>query len=121
MEKMLSILFYARDYSHKQHLISTNYSDHMALNEFYDELIELVDDLSENYQGKYGRMKMIPLTNLPYKEDSSKELTRVVKWLENNRYEVIDKEDASLQAIVDEVVELFYSTLYKLNNFKSKK
>ena len=37
-----------------------------------------------------------------------------LKWLEDNRYEAIPKEDAPLQNLIDEIVLLYLSAIYKL-------
>ena len=38
---------------HQQTLV---YSEHKTLNEFYDEINDLLDSLSESYAGIYGRL-----------------------------------------------------------------
>ena len=43
--------------AHKKHLMTGKYSDHKALNEFYDEMPELVDALIEHYQGENGKVE----------------------------------------------------------------
>jgi iron-sulfur cluster repair protein YtfE (RIC family) len=37
-----------------------------------------------------------------------------VKELESTRYKVVDKDCTPLQNIIDEILALYYSTLYKL-------
>jgi hypothetical protein len=37
-----------------------------------------------------------------------------VKELESTRYKVVEKECTPLQNIIDEILALYYSTLYKL-------
>ena len=39
-------------------------------------------------------------------------------WLENNRYKAAPKTDLTLQNIIDEVISLYLSTLYKLKHLK---
>ena len=52
---------------------------------------------------------------------SAKKTTNIVEFLEDSladiekmRYEVVDKTDTPLQNIIDEIVGLYLSTLYKL-------
>jgi hypothetical protein len=52
---------------------------------------------------------------------SAKKTNNIVEFLEDNlkdiedmRYKVMDKSDTALQNIVDEIVALYLSTLYKL-------
>lgn len=116
MEKLMSLLFFCRDLAHKEHLRTRSYSQHMALNEFYDEIVELADGLAEAYQGKHGLLGEIPtMTNNP-KGDIVEVMRNQVKWIEMNRYKVCKENDAALQALVDPIITLFYSTIYKLEN-----
>jgi hypothetical protein len=44
--------------------------------------------------------------------------TLKLAYIEKYRYKCIPKEDTALQNIVDEIVGLFLSTIYKLENLK---
>ena len=107
-------LFLARDVAHSVHLNTRSFSKHMALNTFYDEVIELADKFTEAYQGRHGLVGPISLM-------SAKKTTNIVEFLEDSladiekmRYEVVEKTDTALQNIIDEIVGLYLSTLYKL-------
>jgi len=107
-------LFLARDVAHSVHLNTRSFSKHMALNSFYDEVIELADKFAEAYQGRHGLIGPISLM-------SAKKTTNIVEFLEDSladiekmRYEVVEKTDTALQNIIDEIVGLYLSTLYKL-------
>lgn len=54
---VLQKLFEVRDQLHYTHLQTNSYAAHKALNEAYDELLELADTFVETYQGIYGRIK----------------------------------------------------------------
>ena len=76
--------------------------------------IELADDLAEAYQGRHGLIGPITL-------HSAKKTNNVVEFLEDSldkveklRYKVCDKEDTAIQNIIDGIVDLYLSTLYKL-------
>lgn len=89
---------------------------HQALNEFYTSIPELRDRLIETYQGKYGIItgyEGIPLRDLENNNVPKEYLKGVVRVIEEYRDSLVD---GYLQAILDEVVELFYKTLYKLEN-----
>jgi len=86
----------------------------MALNTFYNEIIEHADSFAEAYQGRYGLIGPISL-------QSAKKTANIIDFLqgqltdiERNRYEVCDKSETALQNLIDEIVELYLSTLYKL-------
>jgi hypothetical protein len=108
------MLFLARDVAHSTHLNTRSYTKHVALNEFYDGIIDLADKFAEAYQGKYGLIGPISLM-------SAKKTGNIVEFLEDQvedlmemRYKVVDKECTPLQNIIDEILGLYYSTLYKL-------
>ena len=107
-------LFLARDVAHSVHLNTRSFSKHSALNTFYDEIVELADKYAEAYQGRHGMIGPISLKSarkdgaiLAFLEDS-------MKYIEDNRYKVCDKADSALQNIIDEIVGLYLSTIYKL-------
>jgi len=107
-------LFLARDVAHSVHLNTRSFSKHSALNTFYDEIVELADKYAEAYQGRHGMIGPISLKSarkdgaiLPFLEDS-------MAYIEENRYKVCDKTDSALQNIIDEIVGLYLSTIYKL-------
>ena len=42
-------LFLARDVAHSVHLNTRSYAKHVALNEFYDSIVDLADKFAEAY------------------------------------------------------------------------
>lgn len=107
-------LFLARDVAHSVHLNTRSFSKHMALNTFYDSIIDLADAFAEAYQGRHGLIGPISLM-------SAKKTTNIIEFLESSladieemRYKVVKKEDTSLQQLIDNIVELYLTTLYKL-------
>ena len=107
-------LFLARDVAHSVHLNTRSFAKHSALNSFYDEVVELADKFAEAYQGRHGLIGPISLM-------SAKKTTNVIEFLEDSladiekmRYEVVEKTDTPIQNIIDEIVGLYLSTLYKL-------
>lgn len=107
-------LFLARDVAHSVHLNTRSYAKHKALRGFYDGVIDLTDKFAEAYQGRHGLIGPISLM-------SAKKTTNIIEFLEDSladiekmRYEVVEKTDTALQNIIDEIVGLYLSTLYKL-------
>jgi hypothetical protein len=110
----VGLLFLARDVTHSVHLNTRSYSKHKALQKFYDNIIDLADNFAEAYQGRHGLIGPISLM-------SAKKTSNVVEFLESQlaeieamRYDVCDKTDAPLQNLIDGIIELYLSTLYKL-------
>jgi hypothetical protein len=84
------------------------------LQKFYENIIDLADSFAEAYQGRHGLIGPISLM-------SAKKTSNVVEFLESQlaeiesvRYDVCDKSDTALQQLIDNVIELYLSTLYKL-------
>jgi DUF1680 family protein len=112
--EFIGLLFLARDVTHSVHLNTRSYSKHVALNIFYDRIVGAADDFAEAYQGRHGLIGPITL-------HSAKKTTNVIEFLEDSlkeiedaRYEVCDKSDSSLQQLIDNIVEVYLRTLYKL-------
>jgi hypothetical protein len=107
-------LFLARDVAHSAHLNTRSFSKHSALNEFYDQVIDLADKFAEAYQGKYGLIGPISLMTAKKTNNIVAFLEGQVDELEKMRYKVVDKDCTPIQNIIDEIFGLYYSTLYKL-------
>jgi hypothetical protein len=112
--EFIGMMFLARDVTHSVHLNTRSYAKHKALQKFYENIIDLADSFAEAYQGRHGLIGPIGL-------QSAKKTTNVVEFLENQleeiekcRYEVCEKTDTPLQNLIDGIVELYLSTLYKL-------
>lgn len=117
----IAVLFLARDIAHREHLRVTgkgSYAKHQALGEFYESVIELADSLAEAYQGRNGIIKDIPLLENEFPGEIVTSIKNQLKWLESNRYKAVTIEDTPLQNIIDEIVSLYLSTLYKLQNLE---
>lgn len=107
-------LFLARDITHSVHLNTRSYAKHVALNEFYDEVVDLADKFAEAYQGRHGLIGPIKLQASPKTTNVTEFLEGSLAGVEEMRYKVCDKSDSALQNIIDEIVGLYLSTLYKL-------
>lgn len=117
----IAVLFLARDIAHREHLRVTgkgSYAKHQALGAFYESIIELADSLAEAYQGRNGIIKDIPLLENEFPGEIVTSIKNQLKWLEANRYKAVSKDETSLQNIIDEIVSLYLSTLYKLQNLE---
>jgi len=110
----VGMLFLARDVAHSVHLNTRSYSKHKALRKFYDEVIDLADKFAEAYQGKYGLIGPISLMSASKTSNILAFMQDQVDEIEKIRYEVCDKAETALQNIIDEIVGLYLSTIYKL-------
>jgi hypothetical protein len=112
--KLVSCLFHSRTQVHVFHLQTKSYAEHKALNEYYDEIIELTDGLIETFQGKYGILENY--TNLPLKNytDNAQVVSYFMQLEDVVQVLRVNFEDSYLQNQIDNVVELIESTKYKL-------
>lgn len=114
--KFINVLFLSRTIAHQMHLATESFSQHSALNSFYEEIVPLADGLTEQWQGEYE--ELLKLSPLGSKEtDPLKYFKDTKKWIQDNRKEAFGT-DSSLQNDVDEIVKLFRSTIYKLRFLK---
>jgi len=110
----MGMLFLARDVAHSVHLNTRSYAKHVALNIFYDRIIGAADDFAEAYQGRHGLIGPITLMSAKKTTNIIEFLEQQLKELEDMRYEVVGKDDTSLQQLIDNIVEIYLRTLYKL-------
>lgn len=110
----VGMLFLGRDVAHSVHLNTRSFAKHMALQGFYEGIVDLADKFAEAYQGKHGLIGPVSLM-------SAKKTSNIVEFLQDQmdeieaeRYKVVDKDCTALQNIIDEIVGLYLSTLYKL-------
>lgn len=117
IQQFIGLLFLSRDVAHKAHLNSKSYAEHVALGGFYDGIVDLADTLAEAWQGRNLEL----IGDIPTFESPKGEilpvLQRHLKVLEDSR-DFIKKEDSALNNIVDEIVALYLSTIYKLKFLK---
>ena len=118
-QEFIGKLFEIEIAAHIAHLQVTGngaYAAHMALNDLYEDIVELRDRYAESIQGKEGILTGYPQTI------STKEGTDMVRYTKlmaeaTNEHRGMLKE-GFLQQICDDIMELLYSTHYKLKNLK---
>lgn len=104
----------------RKHLRTAKYAKHIALNEFYEEMPDKVDALIEAWMGVNGR-KIKSYDNILQSKNMNtltylKELRKIVK----QGYSLMNGE-AELEALLDDIVELIDSTLYKVKELYESK
>ena len=112
MQDFVSVLFQSRTQAHTWHLATTVYSEHKALQKYYEELPDLVDAIIEQYQGAYQVIVEYPNMYEPPKADALQEVTSIRDFIVANRSVVGPY--TSLQNEVDALLSLVESTMYKL-------
>ena len=112
--EMVCQLLHSQTQVHIFHLGTKSYSEHKALQGYYEGIDALVDGVIESYQGKYGL-----LTNYKsFKNQSYKNKNQVLKYFTSLLNMIEEKrdsvDDSYLQNQIDTIQELVYSTMYKL-------
>jgi hypothetical protein len=115
---MVSVLLHSQTQVHIFHLQTKSYSEHKALQGYYEGIDALVDGIIESYQGKYDVItKYNSVKNVDYQ--SNEQVIKYFKALdimiEKNRKEV---KESFIQNQIDTVQELINSTIYKLRFLK---
>jgi hypothetical protein len=111
--EFISLMFFARNFTHREHLRTTVYARHMALGEFYDAIVDLADKFTEVFQGRYGIVEDVSLDQLDTETDSLTLLQSQVDWIDANRYMIAPVKDTTTQNIIDEIIAQYLHTIYK--------
>lgn len=114
-----SKLFESREMAHVYHLQvrgdEGSYAKHMALGGYYEDVLDMIDDVIEVYQGQYGIVENYDAIDTT--ETKSKEpvayFEEVAEYIKHGRKCIVE-EDTHLHSIIDDIVCLLYKTLYKL-------
>jgi|TARA_B110000908_G_C10262885_1_gene460720 hypothetical protein len=117
-EEMISKLFHSRTQAHVLHLQTKSYAEHKALEGYYDTIVDLIDDITESYQGKHGIIEGYKSYDIVNYQNNS----QVVKYFQDLEKEVQKLreffKESYLQNEIDNVEKLINSTIYKLKYLK---
>lgn len=105
-------LLYSRTRAHILHLTTTSYAEHVALQEYYEKIVDLADALAENMQGKTGILEYDGIEDLDWGENGMSLMLVLRNWIDTHRKEISDESDVQNQ--IDEVQALISRTYYKL-------
>jgi hypothetical protein len=117
--QFVSALMASRTQAHVYHLQTPSFAAHKALNDYYDNIVDIIDGLVESYQGKYG--VITGYSNIALQEYQSCDgiiayFTTLCMFVEKTRSMIA--QDSYIQNQVDEVVAEINSLLYKLKYLK---
>jgi hypothetical protein len=116
---LFSKLFESREMAHIYHLQVNgemgSHAAHTALGEYYEGVLDLLDQTIETYQGQYGIVD--GYETIDTAETKTKEKVEyfegLAEFVKHGR-KAISAEDTHLHSIIDDIVVLIYRTLYKL-------
>lgn len=118
--KFFSKLWESREMAHIYHLQvrgdEGSFAAHKALNDYYDGILDLIDNMIEVYQGQYEIIEGYDTidTSSTKTKEKLEYFLELVQFIKDTRYKALLEEDTHLQNIVDEAVALIYKTIYKL-------
>jgi DNA-binding ferritin-like protein len=92
------------------------YAMHMALGSLYDGLPDLVDALAESMQGKMGLLDYSYSTSYDNSGSALSYVRGCLNYVKETRKVIC--QDTYVQNQIDGIEELFYSTIYKLENLQ---
>jgi hypothetical protein len=105
----------------KKHLKVSKKSEHETLNDFYEDIVDVVDSLIEDYMSIHGKVE--DYVNLL----SEKEMT-ALEYLETLREftresadELLDEDDTELFSDVDNILSVMDTAIYKLKELEGGK
>ena len=117
-KNMVSTLLHSQTQVHIFHLQTKSYSEHKALQGYYEGIDKLVDGIIESYQGKYDIINNYDSV----KTEEYKSCDQVINYfksldamIDNDRKSV---KESFIQNQIDTVQELIFSTIYKLRFLK---
>jgi DNA-binding ferritin-like protein len=121
--KFVSKLFESREMAHIYHLQITgegSFAGHKALDEYYNGILDIIDELIETYQGQYSIIEHYDVINTDGTQtlDKIQYFTELAEFIKQTRYKAFLQEDSHLQNIIDEMVAMIYRSLYKLKNLQ---
>ena len=113
MNELIQMVFATRNAVHIEHWRTKSFSQHMALGDLYDELIEGIDALVECYQGAFGLVSPTPKDEKI--GDIIVRLEDDLLFISKNRSKITQGLPA-LDNILQELEGNYLRAIYKLKN-----
>lgn len=118
--KFFSKIFESREMAHVYHLTvkgeEGSHAKHLALGDYYDKILDMLDEIIEVYQGEYEVLEGYETidTSSAKSTDTIKYFTDLANFIKEQRYVCFKKDDTHYFNIIDDMLVLIYKTLYKL-------
>lgn len=114
VSEFISVLRNSSPQVHIFHNQTRIYSEHVALGGYYDDVLDLIDRLTETYTALYGEIedyKSAPYKNYTSKDDTVIYFKTLYSYVQKNRSVF---QESFLQNIIDELSELLTQTMFRL-------
>lgn len=116
IEELVSRAFAIRNAAHTAHWATKSLAEHMVLGDFYDGVIDKIDGIVEAYQGWFGLIGEVPTKTIS-KDNIAAKIGDEALWISENR-EKIAKNSTMVENLLDDLLDLYSTTHYKLVNLK---
>lgn len=114
--ELVARCFAARTAAHFAHFTTRSYAAHVALNEFYDAIVDAADAFAECHMGVEGPFKNFPEVK-PYTGDHLEWMLDLHSWVKSHRTECADG-STELANLIDEILAVIDRSYYKLKFLK---
>ena len=114
VSEFISVLRNSSPQVHIFHNQTRIYSEHVALGGYYDDVLDLIDRLTETYTALYGEIdgyKSAPYKDYVSKDDTVIYFKTLYSYVQKNRSVF---QESFLQNIIDELSELLTQTMFRL-------
>ena len=99
--------------SWRKHLKSTKHDEHIILNDFYDDMLDAVDELTEAYMAQNGKVEgYVNLFKDTKKLPAYDYVKTIYDFTKENRDLVGD--ETEIQGLVDDILTVCDTAMYKL-------
>lgn len=115
LEELISRVFYIRNLAHFSHWRAKgegSYAKHVALGEFYPDVIEAIDPIVEALQGLHDLIGTIPAPSYS-SNDILKCMQQDVAWIEKHHDEICQG-NRGVANLIDSLTGVYLSAIYKL-------
>lgn len=110
-EEFIGKLLYSRNVMHIAHWRTKGYAEHKALQEYYEGILDLADELAETLMGTTGTTLSPKIPAAEYMPAAS-HLSQMKSYIDATRAGV--SSESHIQNIIDEITSLVSKTLYLL-------
>ena len=116
INQFISTLHQSKQQAITWHHQTTSFSEHKALQNYYEEIVERIDGLVESIQGIYPRITSYTLSNpVDWTEGGSTIYFKgLYDYVQKNRT-TIPYQETWVQNQIDNISELISDTLYQLS------
>ena len=117
IKELIGRIFTTRNLLHMAHWNTKSFAAHIATGELYDEVVDLLDEVVEVYQGKFGLIEGLSTYSSAVPTDICCHVKSEAEWVEGKRCEIA-RNVPSIENLVDGITAAMHKTVYKLENLR---